>query len=532
MLNIFYIVLILIVLLLILIAIYDRFFQTKNLVLWNFPLIWRFRYVAHNLRPYVRQYFFNGNDFVNRLVIDWILSVSEWKSGYFSFDKFDSSGKLHNWEFDMIHSSTPLNNDEMNPKFPLVWEKRKLPLQFGSYIYRSAMSLWAIWFEATSAMAAACSDVDAPFNTWEGGFSIHHIPRIKFSFDKKYFKYVKIPVTYKIFYRLAPWKRLKDYIEDIFWNILLEKWKRDLYLFDENKFLFYAIDWNAPLKVFPKHSEKTKEFWNIILQIGSALYWLKKHTNNHKIEFNWDKFKKITSFCSAIEIKLAQWAKQSWWILKANKNTPTIAEIRWMKPFVDLISPNRFPFYNKWKEEEFFDFIEELSDKSGGKPVWIKIVISDKSNIEPIAKQIAENPTIWPDFITIDWWDWWSWAAPIYLSVLFWKKIYDALKITNKVLKEYKIRNKIKVFASSKLYTPYMSAKALALWADAIWNARSIMISAGCIRAWLCSWEQWACPVWLATMKKSKRRAYKQAWDKIIWVDSPDKLNEKHIPKK
>jgi hypothetical protein len=36
--------------------------------------------------------------------------------------------------------------------------------------------------------------------------------------------------------------------------------------------LFYAIDWDATLKVFPKESEKTKEFGNIILQIGSALY--------------------------------------------------------------------------------------------------------------------------------------------------------------------------------------------------------------------------------------------------------------------
>jgi len=41
----------------------------------------------------------------------------------------------------MIHSSTPLNEDEMDVKFPMVGEKRKQPFQFGSYIYRSAMSL-------------------------------------------------------------------------------------------------------------------------------------------------------------------------------------------------------------------------------------------------------------------------------------------------------------------------------------------------------------------------------------------------------
>jgi glutamate synthase domain-containing protein 2 len=37
-----------------------------------------------------------------------------------------------------------------------------------SYIYRSAMSLGAIGFEATAAMAAGCADAKAPFNTGEG----------------------------------------------------------------------------------------------------------------------------------------------------------------------------------------------------------------------------------------------------------------------------------------------------------------------------------------------------------------------------
>jgi len=67
----------------------------------------------------------------------------------------------------MIHSATPLNQDEVEPQFPLVGEKRKQPLQFQSYIYRSAMSLGALGFEATAAMAAGCADEGAPFNTGE-----------------------------------------------------------------------------------------------------------------------------------------------------------------------------------------------------------------------------------------------------------------------------------------------------------------------------------------------------------------------------
>ena len=55
-----------------------------------------------------------------------------------------------------------------------------------------------------------------------------------------------------------------------------------------------------------------------------------------------------------------------------------------------------------------------------------------------------------------------------------------------------------------------MSARAMALGADAIGNARSIMIAGGCIRAGLCSGEYGVCPVGMATMKKNKRRGYQQ----------------------
>lgn len=514
----FYITIFLFIIIWILVCIwiYDRFFQKKNLVYANFPLVWRMRYVMHELRPFIRQYFFDDNDFVNRIAIDWILNAAAGKTGYFSFDKFDSSWKLHNGEYAMIHSSTPLNADEAEPEFPLVWEKRKIPFQLQSYIYRSAMSLWAIGFEATAAMAAGCADAKAPFNTWEGGFSVHHIPRVPFSKDKKFFKYVSLSWAEKLIHKLTPWVRLKNRFLDFCLARKVDKWTEDLYLYCEKSSVFYTIDWSAPLNAFPKPWELTDAYWHVIFQIGSGLYGLRKHTADGSIEFNWDRFQKIASFCRAFEIKLAQWAKQSGWILKAIKNTPTIATIRWVEPWHDIISPNRFPFYTKWKEKEFFEFMQQISEKSWGKPIWCKIVISDASNIEPLAKQIALTPDIAPDFITIDWGDGWSGAAPIYLSTLFGKRIYAALETADLILKKHKVRKNIKIFAAAKLYTPYMSAKALALWADAIGNARSIMISAGCIRAAKCSGEHGACPVGIATMKKANRRWFRQAWDKKV----------------
>ncbi len=449
-------------------------------------------------------------------MIDWILHVASGKTGYFSFDKFDSARELHNGDFDMIHSATPLNQDETAPEFPLVGKKRKHPFQFQSYIYRSAMSLGALGFEATAAMAAGCADAKAPFNTGEWGFAIHHIPRVAFSPERKFFKSIYIPKIFKPIYVLTPGNRLKNRIIDIYKSMLIRDGKVDLYLFSKEHFCFYAIDWSAPLEVFPKPSELTDEFGHVILQVGSWLYGLKKHTTDWSIEFNWDRFKKITSFCRAIEIKLAQGAKQSGGILKAIKNTPTVAEIRGVEPGHDLISPNRFPFYNEGKEKEFFEFMNELSEKAGGKPIGCKIVISDAKNIEPLAKQIVKTPDIAPDFITIDGGDGGSGAAPIYLSTLFGKRIYAALEMANAILTENGVRDKVKLFAAAKLYTPFMSARAMAIWADAIGNARSIMISAGCIRAGHCSGEHGSCPVGIATMKKANRRAFQQAWDKKV----------------
>lgn len=545
-----YIIIISILLIFIGLFIYDRFIQKENLVNSIYPIIWRTRNIAFKARPFIRQYFFNNDEFVNNVVINWILRVSNWNKWDFSFDKFDTKWDFHNWEYSMIHSTTPLNYDEMKITYPLLWKKRKISLQLNSYIYKSAMSLWAINFEATLSMAKACVKEKVAFNTWEWWLWIQHIPEIKFSKDKKYFKYIEIWKIYKYIILLIPWNRLKNRFIEFLGNRFIEDGKQDLYLFCKENFLFYAIDWDAPLEYFPSKKEFNESFWQIIFQIGSWLFWVRKNNQNSKIEIDWDRFKKVMSFCSAVEIKLAQWAKQSGWILRAKKNNKSIAEIRWIKNWIDIISPNRFPFYQKWKEKEFFEFIEQLSEKSWWKPVWIKLVISNESNIEPIAKELSKQKNIWPDFITVDWWDWWSWAAPYSLWILFWKKINDALKITNNVLEKYEVRDKVKILASSKLYAPHMSAKALALWADAIWNARSIMISAWCIRAWLCSWEEWDCPVWIATMKKGARRSYLLLLEKkvnnianylkmhnkwiievaaIAWVESPHLLTYKHI---
>lgn len=534
------------------ITIYDALFQTWNAVKSSYPLLWRFRYFFHELRPLFRQYFSDDDSFVPRSIIDRILNVSEWKSGYFAFDKFDTTGSFHDTDHQMIHAAAPYNNDEMKPEYPLLGAKRKHPMQFQTYFYRSAMSLWSLWFEATYAMSKACANVHAAYNTWEGGLSVHHIPNVPFSYDKKYFKYKKIPKIAVAIYKILPGIRLKNRWLEFLWDTIKpEMWSRDLFLVCKKHRVFYTIDREQPLEVFPKPEDLTEEFGQIIFQVGSWMYGLRKKTTDGSIQLDRERFQKVTSFVRAVDIKLAQWAKQTWWILKASKNTHTISQIRWVHPWIDLISPNRFPFYEAGKEKEFLEFIEKVSEKAWGKPVWVKVVISDRSNVEWLVKAMAAlPPEKWPDYFTVDGGDGWSGAAPIALWILFWKKIYDALDIMINVLEEYGVRDRVKVLASSKLYAPHMSARALALWADAIGNARSIMIAWWCIRAWLCSGENGPCPIWMATMKKSKRRGYEQVQETkvtqignyikahnkwliqvaaVAWVKSPHLLNKDHI---
>lgn len=502
------------VLIIILAVIHDRLFQKKNLVIGNFPLLGRFRYVFHELRPFFRQYFGDDDSFSPRIIIDWILHVSKGKTGYFAFDKFDTTFKFHNGKHQMIHSSNPLNMDEMKPSYPTVGTKRKHPFQMTSYFYRSAMSLGSLSFEATSAMAAACADEGAAFNTGEGALSVHHIPRVPFSEDKKFFAYQYAPWWGKALIHFPLGIGWQTNMIDFVGNRMFGKAQRDLYLFCKNKNVFYKINWEAPLSAFPKPGELTPEYGNIILQVGSGLYGLRKKRSDGHVELDWDRFKKVSSFVRAVEIKLAQGAKQTGGILKANKNTHAISEIRGIHEGIDLVSPNRFPYYEKNKEGAFFDFIEKLSEESGGKPIGAKIVISAKNNVEPLAKELASRPEEQGlDFITVDGGDGGSGAAPIALGILFGKKIFEALAIVNETLEEYNVRDRVKIFASSKLYAPHMSARALALGADAVGNARSIMVAGGCIRAGLCSGEEGKCPVGMATMDKSKRKSYARAWD-------------------
>jgi len=267
---------------------------------------------------------------------------------------------------------------------------------------------------------------------------------------------------------------------------------------------FYRPNWSAPLDSFPK--EVPDDIADIIFQISSGMYSVRDYEGN----FDEERYKKVMSFCKMTEIKIAQGAKQTGGKLAAEKVTDTIAYYRNIPAHKNAFSPNRFPFANTTKE--LFDFVGRLQ-KLSNKPVGIKIVISNKDNIDEIAKEIraridAKN-SAYPDFVSIDSGSGGSATAPLETMQRIGLDLRPALHLVTKAFSKYDLFGKIKIIASGKHLTPDDIIVSKAAGADFIQIARAFMMSAGCIRARHCSGINGRkCPMGLATQDKSLRASY------------------------
>lgn len=244
----------------------------------------------------------------------------------------------------------------------------------------------------------------------------------------------------------------------------------------------------------------------MIFQMSSGLYGVRDENGG----FSEDRYKKVMSLCKMTEIKLAQGAKQTGGKLIGSKVTPAIAYFRGVEPYKDLFAPNRFPYAQDISH--LLDFVERLQNLSQ-KPVGFKLVISSREHFEEYVKEIVKrkntNQGGIPDFITIDGGDGGSATAPIYLMDSVGFTLRDAVFIASEVLEQHGLKDDIKIVASSKILTPDDVIITLALGADMVGIGRGFMLSAGCIRARMCSGQgSHQCPVGLATQKRSLRRSY------------------------
>jgi len=117
-----------------------------------------------------------------------------------------------------------------------------------------------------------------------------------------------------------------------------------------------------------------------------------------------------------------------------------------------------------------------------------------------IAKAMRETGHI-PDFISIDGGEGGTGAAPLEFSNSVGMPLREAIVLTHNILEGFDLRGSIRLIASGKVVSAFDVATRLALGADLVCSARSMMLALGCIQARRCNSND--CPVGVATQNPS-----------------------------
>jgi len=206
-----------------------------------------------------------------------------------------------------------------------------------------------------------------------------------------------------------------------------------------------------------------------------------------------------------IELKLSQGAKPSHGgILPASKITPIIAEARGLgpPPWTDCNSPPRHTAFSTLKQ--MMEFIRQLRELSGGKPVGIKLCVGQPQEIAAMVHAMLDTG-ITPDFITVDGAEGGTGAAPSEFQDSVGMPLSEGLRLIDGMLTGAGLRSRIKLIASGKVYNGFSLVRSLALGADLCNSARSMMFALGCIQALKCNSNK--CPTGITTQDPSLESA-------------------------
>lgn len=483
--------------------IYDRYIQRKHQLLINYPVIGRMRYLFEALREPLRQYFAEETFYESRDKIDWVYKAAKDQPNYKSFSV---DQPFREDRFILKHSSSVLNDEELSDDFTVTFGKhRAYPFHARSPIIRSAMSDGALSPEAVRAFALGATLSNFTLNTGEGGLTSNHLYTLKTDVNHaQYLDVIKGTSFAKIAFRVMEKVFNRAKAIHVYRKILLKNLKTaNTFIYEPDAKVLFRVNWDAPLETFPQTVPNSLP--DMIFQMGSGLYGVRDENG----KFDETRYAKAMRFCRMTEIKIAQGAKQTGGKLSGVKVTADVAYYRGVEEGKDLFSPNRFPYATSLRS--LMRFIGRLQHLSG-KPVGIKIVISDAEEIDRIVRLAAlhkEKGLPLPDFITVDSGEGGSATAPLELMEAVGLNTYNSLYILDATLRKYKLRDDIKIIASGKILTPDDVAIILSLGADAVGIARGFMMSGGCIRARMCSgFGTHKCPVGMATQDEKIRASY------------------------
>ena len=168
------------------VAVYDIFFNRKNIILHNFPVIGHFRFLLMKIGPELRQYIV-ANDReelpFNRNQRDWIYSSAKNENNY---QGFGTDEDIYGTNYTFVNNALlgyqppeghPNHEDPYFIPCAKVMGKynnRKRPFRPASVINISAMSFGSLSAKAVESLNKGCLEANAYQNTGEGGFSPYH----------------------------------------------------------------------------------------------------------------------------------------------------------------------------------------------------------------------------------------------------------------------------------------------------------------------------------------------------------------------
>lgn len=237
---------------------------------------------------------------------------------------------------------------------------------------------------------------------------------------------------------------------------------------------------------------------DLIWQIGTGYFGCRAEDGG----FSREKFIETASqeTVKMIEVKLSQGAKPGHGgILPAAKVNAEVAEIRGVPIGKDVISP---PGHSAFSSPQgLLDFVAELRELSGGKPVGFKLCIGHKTEFLALCKAMHKSGMT-PDFITVDGSEGGTGAAPIELTNSVGTPMRDGLHFVHNALIGFGVRDDIRLIAAGKIISAFHIMRVLALGADTVNQARGMMFAIGCIQSRHCNTDK--CPTGIATQNPAR----------------------------
>lgn len=256
---------------------------------------------------------------------------------------------------------------------------------------------------------------------------------------------------------------------------------------------------------------------DLIYQIGTAYFGCRDADG----AFELSRLKDLVEAnpVKALEVKLSQGAKPGLGgMLPKAKITAEIAQIRGISQDRDCASPARHAEFHD--VDSMLDWIEMIAAETG-LPVGIKSAVGDMAFWHELAAAMADGQR-GVDYISIDGGEGGTGAAPLTFSDSVALPFRLGFPRVYSVFAEAGLTDRIVFMGGGKLGLPDNAAVGFALGLDAVYVAREVMLSIGCIQAQRCHDDR--CPSgvatqdkWLSrgldpTLKSVRAAAYLRAW--------------------